>query len=57
MKEYSEKEIAELKNEEWRKGYELGVKVTLKDNSQAIKLGEAIISVLDNRYEFQKEDY
>jgi hypothetical protein len=41
----------------WKKGYDLGVKMTLKDNDAAIQIGNAILSVLDNRYEFCERDY
>jgi len=41
----------------WRKGYDLGVQKTLRDNEIALKIGRAIVDALDNRYEFQKENY
>jgi hypothetical protein len=43
--------------EEWRKGYDCGVKNTLHQNRIALRLGEAILAILDERYEFAKEDY
>lgn len=43
--------------EAWRKGYDLGVKNTLHTEKEAIKIGQAILEVLDNRYEFAEEDY
>ena len=44
-------------SEIWRKGYDLGVQNTLRDNDEALKLGRAILNVLDNRYEFKEEEY
>ena len=41
----------------WRKGYDLGVQKTLRDNEQAIEIGRVILNTLDERYEFKKEDY
>lgn len=49
-----------MKKEEadiWRDGYEAGLKKALRDNDEAIKIGSAILDVLDNRYEFSKEEY
>lgn len=48
-----EKEVAET----WRKGYDLGTRNALEKNSAALQIGNAILAVLDNRYEFAKEDY
>jgi hypothetical protein len=42
---------------EWRKGYDLGVKTTLRENDIALKLGCAILDALDTRYELKEEDY
>ena len=47
----------EKENEAWRRGYDLGVKNTLKENNVALIMGHAILSALDERYEFKKEDY
>lgn len=47
----------ETENEIWRKGYDLGMKNALQQNSQALAIGNAILAVLDNRYEFAKTDY
>ncbi len=41
----------------WREGYNLGVQQTLRENDIALKIGRAIVSSLDERYEFKKEDY
>lgn len=49
----TEKEIQEIKNKVWREGYDLGVQNTLKTNDKALKIGQAILNVLDERYEFQ----
>lgn len=45
------------KQEAWRKGYDLGTKNTLRENAEAIKLGQAILDVLDNRYESAERGY
>jgi len=50
-------EVKKLENEAWRKGYELGVQVAIRDHKDAIKIGEAILHVLDCRYESKKEEY
>jgi len=41
----------------WRKGYEMGVSITLENNNIALQIGKAILSALDERYERHKEDY
>lgn len=41
----------------WRKGYDLGIQTALRQNDEAIKIGLAILAVLDNRYEFSQKDY
>ena len=41
----------------WRKGYDLGVQQTLRENNIALKIGKAILEALDERYEFKEEDY
>lgn len=41
----------------WKEGYDSGCKSTLHNEGAAIKIGRAILDVLDNRYEFAKEDY
>lgn len=41
----------------WREGYDLGVRQTLRDNEIALKIGQAILTALDDRYEFKHEDY
>lgn len=46
-----EKEI----NDAWRAGYDLGVKSTIKDNDLAIRIGNAIVDALDDRYAFAKD--
>jgi hypothetical protein len=46
------KEEAEI----WRRGYEQGIRNTLKENEDAIAIGKSIISVLDSRYEFKDEN-
>lgn len=47
----------EEKNTEWRKGYDLGVSITLRNNEDAIQIGRAILDVLDRRYEGIRKDY
>lgn len=44
-------------NEMWRRGYDMGVKTALQKNDTAIRIGQAIITALDERYESAKEDY
>lgn len=41
----------------WREGFEAGSKNTIRENSLALQLGNAILNALDGRYEFKKEDY
>jgi hypothetical protein len=41
----------------WKDGFEIGVKTALRDNDTAIKLGLAMLEILDRRYEPKKEDY
>ncbi len=41
----------------WRKGYDLGVQKTLRDNDIAIKIGKSILEALDERYEFKSDPY
>jgi len=54
----NKKKIGESeKDKAWRQGYETGVKTVLRQNNDAIRIGEAILKALDNRYEFRKEDY
>lgn len=52
-----EEELEKIKLESWRKGYNLGMKNTIRQNSLAIQIGSAIIQALDERYEFKNEDY
>lgn len=54
---YTEVEVNKIKDESWKEGYQLGIKVTLKENDKALRIGKVIIDTLDERYEFQKEDY
>ncbi len=42
---------------EWKKGYDLGCQNALRENNVAIKMGKAIMDILDDRYEFKEEDY
>lgn len=44
-------------NEAWRKGYDLGVQKTLRDNDAAIRIGKTILEVMHERFEPAKEDY
>jgi len=53
MKKEEESEL----NKKWREGFEMGMKAAMNDYGAAIKIGEAILSVLDERYELAKEDY
>lgn len=39
----------------WIEGYNKGYKTALEDKKEAIEIGEAIIKVLDKRYEFKNE--
>jgi hypothetical protein len=41
----------------WKEGYEAGAKMVLNQNDKEIKIGKAIMEVLDERYEFKQEDY
>ncbi len=41
----------------WKQGFDAGVEEIRRQEGKAIMLGNAIIAVLDERYEFQKEDY
>lgn len=41
----------------WKEGYESGHKAATREEDSAIKIGRAILDVLDNRYEFAEEDY
>lgn len=41
----------------WKQGFDSGVKNILYEKEQAIKIGEAILNVLDERYEFAEKDY
>lgn len=43
--------------EAWRRGYESGMQVVLRKEDAAIKIGTAILNVLDTRYQFVQEDY
>ncbi len=47
----------EKETEAWKRGYDAGMKTALYQNSKALALGNAILNVLDERYEFAKEDY
>ena len=54
MKEtYTQKEF----DDEWRKGYDIGFKAAMREHDEAVKIGNAVLDVLDNRYQFKKEDY
>ncbi len=52
-----DKELEKIKAEEWRKGYDLGIKNALQQNNIALQIGNSILTALDDRYEFKKEDY
>lgn len=52
-KTYTEKEYYD----HWKKGYDQGMKNAIYENNAALKIGSAILDVLDTRYEFKKEDY
>lgn len=52
-KDKKEKRESEI----WRKGYDLGLRTALRDKELAIKIGESIISALDERYKIKEEDY
>lgn len=41
----------------WKEGYEAGVKAIMRDNSDAIKIGEVILNVMYDKFETIKEDY
>lgn len=41
----------------WKEGYEAGLKQALEQKKLAISIGEAILDVLDERYEIKGEDY
>ncbi len=43
--------------DEWRKGFEAGTKAILRERDVALRIGQAILLALDDRYEFRKEDY
>lgn len=45
------------KENEWRKGFEDGMKAALRENEVALRIGHAILNALDDRYEPAKEDY
>lgn len=51
------KDIPTPEHEAWRRGYDLGVQKTLRDNEDAIKIGKAILDVMGDRFEFKQEDY
>jgi hypothetical protein len=41
----------------WKEGYDTGAKAMMRQNDAAIKIGQAIIDTLDERYAFREEDY
>ena len=41
----------------WREGYDHGVQQTLRNNDDAIKIGNVILDVIGRRFEFKHEDY
>ena len=48
---YTEKQLGE----KWREGYESGIKIALQQNATAVKIGNAILDALDDRYKFADE--
>ena len=44
-------------SKKWREGYDMGFKAAQRENDEAIRIGDAILRVLDERYEYKKEDY
>lgn len=49
--------MTDSESEAWKRGYELGVQDNLRQNGDAIKIGDAILDVLDSRYQRIEEDY
>lgn len=41
----------------WRKGFEDGAKEMTRQNDIALRIGNAILAALDERYEHKEEDY
>lgn len=41
----------------WKAGYDAGILETLRQHKASIAIGIAILHVLDERYQFSKEDY
>lgn len=52
-----DRKLSKEENDIWRVGYDMGMKNALEKNSIALQIGNSILSVLDERYEFRKEDY
>lgn len=52
-----QKELEAKELSPWQKGYEAGANMVLREHGNAMKLGKAILDVLDDIYEFKKEDY
>lgn len=48
-------EVEEKSADTWIDGYNKGYQTALKENKEKIGIGEAILKVLDERYEFKNE--
>lgn len=52
-----DRKLSKEENDIWRVGFQMGSEQALRDNDIALQIGRSILSVLDNRYEFVKENY
>ncbi len=52
-----ERKLSKEENDIFRIGFEMGKRHSIDENQDSIKIGDAILAVLDSRYEFKEEDY
>jgi len=57
MKKLKISEIEKIKAESWKEGFESGMKAVQRESGREIRIGRAIMDVMFETFETQKEDY